>query len=433
MSGRGRSVFALALLLGCASAAPAKEFEAFELSKHMESTSGSLISAYMDWHGAQMAAGRGGGCASVRAVVWKPLAGLGDAAFSLAHVTGLAIKSGRMLFVDWSITPSSHSSKSIPWSNYLAEPFEWDWARAQSSGAVCGAAVTNVIRCEDMDPVGANGPALLEEAAAFAKRAGKSHPSVGTDGFESALLATFLLPSPAVQAHMAPVMEQLEGHFVVAMAIRTGWKEKWTKSNPSGHLQMSHLSEGDEAKFPECWRAIVQQADPAIRGKLKLLLTSDNKVVLEQLRGDPALKGVLVEAGHVGEPSHIHKVSDTVVESGTYRAFADFFLMGFADAAVLTANSLFGDAATKRAGSACLRRYFINHGKCCKEWGTYCKMMCKSALESDSVTLQCPAVLYEKSTDDHAYFPPWRPRNKWAGSSLSAFTPFSQASHSELR
>ncbi len=39
------------------------------------------------------------------------------------------------------------------------------------------------------------------------------------------------------------------------MAIRTGWKEKWTESNPKGHLQMSHL-----ALFPvlsDEWEGIV--------------------------------------------------------------------------------------------------------------------------------------------------------------------------------
>ena len=415
------------VLLG--SAHVAAKFELFDAAAQAESP-GALISAYMDWHGTQMAAGRAGACSEIRAVVWKPLAGLGDAAFSLAHIAGLAMKSGRMLFVDWAILPSG-ASTPIPWSAYLAEPFQWDWGKAQSSGAVCGAAVTDVILCEDMDAVGPNAPLLRDEAAATEKRAG-AHPVIGTDAFESALLANFLRPSLEMQKLMAPVKEKLAGHFVVAMAIRTGWKEKWTESNAKGHLQMSHLAEGDEAKFLQCWSAITQQADPSIQGKTKVLLTSDNKAVLDTMLREPLLKAVVVDASHIGDPSHIHAMSDTVVDSGAYRAFADFFLMGYADAAVLTSNSLFGDAATKRAGSACLRRYFINHAKCCKEWGPYCKMMCKSALESDRVKLQCEAVLYEKATHS-GYFPPWRPQPwRGVGASLSAFNPFSQAAHSEL-
>ena len=100
-------------------------------------------------------------------------------------------------------------------------------------------------------------------------------------------------------------------------------------------------------------------------------------------------------------------------------------LLGHVDVALLTSNSLFADAATKRAGGAVLRRYFINSSECCKEWGPYCKMMCKSPMEMErGPKLDCDAVLYEKTTHAGAHFSHQRPTTRWAH--LPQFSPFSE-------
>ena len=62
----------------------------------------------------------------------------------------------------------------------------------------------------------------------------QSHPKVGTDAFESAVMSAFLNPSQTVKDHMFPLLSRFENRFVVGVAIRTGWKEKYDEKTKKG-------------------------------------------------------------------------------------------------------------------------------------------------------------------------------------------------------
>ena len=406
------------------------QFARFDLSQHQDKGPHELVSAYMSWHRGELAKAKQDNkiCDQVRAMVWSPMAGLGDAAYSLAHITGQALRSGRMLFIDWNLNTSKGGKMS--WKKVLAEPpFEWDLADAKKAGALCGKALETLVECHDMDAIGNNAAFLRDEAES------QSHQQVGTDAFESAVMSAFLNPSHTVKDHMFPLLSKFENKFVVGVAIRTGWREKYDEETKKGHMQMSHLEQGDEKKFIECAIAMWQQADPDVRPELRFFITSDNPGVYKKLvEADEMLKVSTYDSEHMGLPSHIHPNSDWVEEEGIFRSFTDFFLLGYSDAALLTSNSLFGDAATKRAGGAVLRRYFINSKHCCTEWSPNCKMMCKTALEHDRpIELGCDAVLHEKTSSADYHFSQQRPNSKWVRSeNLAGFNPFGETKRTEL-
>eukprot|EP00937_MAST-01D_sp_MAST-1D-sp2_P005325 g5325.t1 len=341
----------LLLVVACAHA----RFERFGISNFQDASARELVQGYIKWHNEQYGAARAQHCETVRAVVWRPLAGLGDGAYSLAHVAGLAMQSGRMLFIDWTIKTTEGSGAPLLWNQFLREPgIRWDWDSAQREGAVCGAAVAGMVPCDDMDPVGENSGALRRECS----KDGREHRLIATDAFEAEVMGHLLLPSAATEKLMLPVAEQLAENFVVAVAVRTGWSELKTSTNSRGHLQQSHLERGDESEFARCAAAMQHQLLPELREKLLFLVTSDNAAVQDALVAQLRAAGMrTAHAAHAGQPSHIHLVSDRVSGEGVQRSFADFFLLGLADVALLTGNSLFADAATKRAGPAVLRRY----------------------------------------------------------------------------
>ena len=126
-----------------------------------ESTAGKnydkLFHEYSSWHSDQLSKGH---CASKLSLVWKPEAGIGDAAYSLAMAYSLAIRTGRLFFVDWSMPLSDKYSNEMSWREVITPAFQWDYGEAKSAGLICpedasaSAKSSPIIFMIDMDVIG---------------------------------------------------------------------------------------------------------------------------------------------------------------------------------------------------------------------------------------------------------------------------------------
>jgi hypothetical protein len=182
------------------------------------------MTEYKAWHTEQLAAGPSA-CSQKLSLVWKPEAGIGDAAFSLCQAFMLAIQTGRLFFIDWNMPiggTDSHGEKTaMSWKAVLEEPFSWDYTEAKSAGLICPEespddAENPIIFMIDMDAVGGKSDAL------YAEQAARPRYGLGTDSAEAAMLRFLLHPSLAVQDHIEDLQLILKDNFVVSMAIRTG-------------------------------------------------------------------------------------------------------------------------------------------------------------------------------------------------------------------
>ena len=374
-----------------------------------------------------------------RFIVWTPQAGIGDAAFSFATAFAHAVRSSRVLLIDWKFPLTDGGEAEVTWRDLLAPPYEWDWADALSSGTVCPPATDGVDPAvtfmTDMSFTSPNARLVQQEAAEH-----PSHAEIGLGGMEPVVIQRFFQPSTAVQELMDPVLPQLDGKFVVAAVIRTGWTED---SLPAAH---KFLDSGDEELFLSCLVAAYYQLKDNLKASgsnrtasgVAVLLLSDSKKVLRRFREDKRLQsspyfnvvfGADPSADGSGALSHVNKRSAGVLREGIFRSFAEWFLLGRSQVAFLTANSLFGDSGSVRAGDMAVRRYVINKRTCKMDP----RMGCAQDIERERTALHtsCPALLQAVPLDPALRFDPWLPASEVYTTDRTALRP--RRKHTGLR
>jgi hypothetical protein len=404
------------------------------------------MEAYSSWHETQLAALQrdGADCKSVKSIVWEPQAGLGDAAFSLQVAFDLALKTGRMLFVDWKMSVNKGTRTTISWDAVLTPPFKWDVHEAIQSGAICPSKSPSQMTAYmiDMDIRAPNYAVLMKEQHAS--------PAKSVVFSEDAMILFLLRPSAKVRdEYMAQTEELLSGSYVISVAMRTGHFE-YTGA------RFLDLGQGDELQFAECANAAIRQLKPHFASVLpngvKVFASSDNQQAIDSFKaaaGEYGWADRVVTMPSTGVISHVNSNSSDVHEDGIYRAFAEFFLLGRAHVSFLTAHSLFGDAAANRAaggaaagklgylypadsagsdgtaryaayGGTLSRRYFVNK-RGCKDvdptdlssmTGIHFYDTCKPVMQHDYGGLElgggCQAVLHAVVQKGRGKCP-WRP------------------------
>ena len=210
----------LSRLLWCVCFVTVLGFERFssDASSHTD-----LMREYSAWHGKQI---EHADCKDKLSIVWKPEAGIGDAAFSLCQAFGFAIMTGRLFFVDWTMTLSKgDGARTMSWSKVLTPPFAWDFAEARSSGAICSEQSGNAdatLHVIDMDVQDGKWDLVQAEIKPRELATAYGGLPILTDIAEAHMIRFLLKPSADLQARIGGLQEILNNNFMVSMAIRTG-------------------------------------------------------------------------------------------------------------------------------------------------------------------------------------------------------------------
>jgi hypothetical protein len=181
-----------------------------------KSTPGTIFD-YFSWHSQEMEKIRRskGACQKENAkpatILFVPSAGLGDDALRLAETFTTAMRTGRMLFVNWTV---ESGSGIVELKDLLEQPFfEWDWQRAKS--ALCNP--DNVVCRFQFD-----GDSTLRAERKQAKARANTETFLSKLPSEAVVLQHLLRPGGAVKQHYERTLSLLQGHFVVSSVIRTG-------------------------------------------------------------------------------------------------------------------------------------------------------------------------------------------------------------------
>ena len=379
-----------------------------------DSTTFGSVDAMIDGYAAWVRSSLAAETCEHRYLVWKPQAGIGDAAYSFAAALTHAVRASRMLFVDWTFPlgdSDNDNDGEMSWRDVVAPAYNWDWNENPCSKLLkADGTDPSVVFMIDMSFSSRNGHLVGEE------RAETSHPQLGLEPFEVAVLQQFFKPSTAVQEIMGPIEARLAGRYVISVHVRTGWTEST--------LASKFLDDGDEEQFLPCIVAAKQQLSPRLNAAdtgieyagVTVLVFSDNNAVLGRFRADPRLAsspsfevifGIDSTTDGSAALSHVNRNSSSVRRDGVYRSFAEWGLLGRSQVAFSTSNSLFGDSGTKRGGEALVRRYAINKGSCASD----SRMWCKQRMETEPTALHesCRAFLQSKPQDRRNNYDPWLP------------------------
>jgi hypothetical protein len=344
-----------------------------------------LLRAHAEWQSAEL--GQQLPCTGARAVVYHGGAiGFGTDAHGMAHVFEAALADGRLFFVDWGLNPKS----TLAFGDVIVNRhFPWDYATAVREGKVpdrkggCTgrAAPGNAVLHVAHDT--ADG--LLRQPGMMTTRqlsadVGRRMPPGGEhlcpwcvtyDGQNhdvDMLVRRFLLaPSKRVEAFYEAAAARLRGKFVIALVVRTGRGEQ-------AKGKAIFLRARDEYRFIDCWRAAVEQIDPKLVAKrpAAVLLATDDVGVYDAFKkaARPGESVVFLQGSVVhttsgqtwdGLATGAGGGSDDV-DQGVLKAFADFFLLRFANVAFLTTRSKFGSTAVSLA-EGLYRTYFLWSGQ----------------------------------------------------------------------
>lgn len=168
-------------------------------------------------------------CDEKQVLVFTPNAGLGDSVGALTSAFILAIKQGRMFFIDW---------KPHKWSIGIKPlPFVYEYNKASALNDDHGNPLICIPRAE-------------WAASNIQGHVTQEHPSLSNPTINSLnvpydnLLTSVLKPSKKVKAIIDQVLPDAPGHTDVAIVIRTGLAE-----------YNQFLSPGDENNFVACFKA----------------------------------------------------------------------------------------------------------------------------------------------------------------------------------
>ena len=377
---------------GASMASAASGAQRFDVTGAIKAAGGAVtmevLLAYSAWQTAELAR-PDLPCTRARATVYHGgKIGFGADASTMAYVFLAALAEGRMFFVDWPLNKRA----TLKFSDVVVNRhFPWGYDAAVARGKLpdrrrkCGVdmapkrAVLHVVDRTAValrDEMRESTPGTITDT----DLCGGSHGIAAPPGLEGAfpdaelcalhvdteremLVRRFLLqPARRVVEFYAEAAAQLHGKFVIATVVRTGRGEKSKAHQQRGDF----LRARDEFRFIKCWRAAAEQLDPQLVAKrpVAALLVTDDISVFDEFKKAAApgetvvlLPGSVVHTteslrwGPEGETNGgaRQKGHDGDVDQGLLKAFADFFLLRFANVAFLTVRSFFGRIAVSLA------------------------------------------------------------------------------------
>jgi thiol-disulfide isomerase/thioredoxin len=284
----------------------------------------ATLEAYLAWHATTLAALDAGKAvpAGLEALVWSPRAGLGDSIFGFSAWLKLAMRSGRLFFIDLD------GGDDRTWRLGFSSPgLSWDWAKHTASVKKGGVGVLPV----SGHPT--TGDHVVEAAEAL--------PPLPTMD-QSEFFQTVIAPSAEVQAILAEHAASFDGKRVLGLQLRTG-----TALPPD----TAFLQAGEEAEFVSAAVEITRDADG---DSWRVFIISDDEEMKSRLKGELSAAGLdpfYLESSvlHTSRDSG-NAMEDEAVRQRVLRTCAEFFLFSQVDTAVITARSLFGRAALAYGG-----------------------------------------------------------------------------------
>lgn len=324
-------------------------------------------------------------CKGAKVVVFRPSAGLGDSLLAMVTALQMAMKTGRLFFVDWDLVRVGLAPPQAQGGGGLSElgtgsdspraslvspaqasagtgvvtPWQWDWptfpcrqvlsssAEASHLVAIIRGSITADHWLMKEVPVAA-ARWYAAQAPKDATRGGSDEDSQSPPPVSQALVASYedhtprrwlltrqvVRPSDEVRAVLAPALKQLgTAALVVGLQIRTGWDDV---AEPKPFLK-----EGDQYLFVDCFRELMRRRGADV-DSTRVVVVTDSDRVRSQIRRE--LGDVVVVSGWDAPLEHTFRRPST---NGILKAFSDLFLLGYADVAILTNWSLFGRAAAE--------------------------------------------------------------------------------------
>lgn len=383
-----------------------------------------LVASYFKWHTDTAVASREevrpagtvqgkarSSCNEVKALVYQPAdpTNLGMTIKDFPAVLEMAMRCGRMLFIDWEwkgrrATDFFDSRIELNFDPRVKEgtyTAEFDWKAAQDAGTVCEEAIKDAAWMLGGVPKGLSAGMLNDEK----EGALHDHDGFGTDLFEVTTLASVFIPTDEVKQLMERVMvpKSKSNGFLVVVAPVTGW-------DGFNRVKMPYLSEEamDLLKFDKCvstmqYQAVERiQARPAgIKGNMLYYIVADNNQAIETMKQNKDIADDIVATSLTSEDKPVSR-------------WVDFFLYGEADAVLFSHKYLDAEVGSKRGGAAVLRSYAINSNDCCASLTDTCDKRCKTAVDQDYPPLACDAVLVQKTRAESAVWTQHRPASVFA-------------------
>ena len=415
-------------------------FDRFDVSdgENAYESAAQLIENYFEWHSeqAKVAATKTRldhsmneitACGEVKAAVFRPVdsTDLGTAIGDLPQSLELALKSGRMFFIDW----EWHGRRATEFfearfrrrdgskQQHLAN---LDWEQAKKNGIVCREAVDDAVYVRGGVPTSINAAAMLSEADGF------NHDALSTEAFEIKALEALINPTAEMEELLANIKLEVHKAFFVVVAAQTGWHSKSEATKVQPYLSLDG-TEVDE--FDKCMSTMVAQAvesarhrDNPLKSAMKFYVSSDDTNVLERLKKNK-------------DASEFILASSLTSRDKGYVRWVDFFVYGRADAILFSNEFRDADVGSMRGGSAVLRRYVINSDNCCKVYAEGCDKGCATPRHPEVPALGCKAVLVSKTTHPNsAHWTFERPGTRWANQleDMQEDKPFGHAARDEL-
>jgi len=312
-----------------------------------------VVSTYSSWQQSHRD-GILGQNSSEGAIVFVPLAGLGDSFTALAAAFVQAVQTGRLFFVSF----------PFQWELVLKNPpFDWTYPT--------GACKTEE-SCNDSSYENNENVLVIKGHMTDAHPALRL-PVVNSLDFlkhisEDRLMNYLFIPTAQVLSVMSSIRPQAGGTMVpadtdywISLVVRTGGSD-WIR----------FLEEGDEERFIKCARDFVETSEE-FKEALKLKYTNDDNtggVRIFVASDDETVKAKVTKA--LGDlnvtyipDSFAHTSSGSQIdEEKLIKTFAEFFLISQSDCLFLTNGSLFGRVAGRLGSVPSFYQFVVSSSAC---------------------------------------------------------------------
>lgn len=303
---------------------------AVEQLANANADSAEFIKSYLNWH--QEATERmqdGPACIPPPILLWSPQAGLGDDFSGLAQSLHLAMRCGRLLFIDLDCAICSSWKIGFDLSRV-----DWAWSKYELMFAHPDQG-HDIMRLSGHPS--ANHPLTRESS---------SKPAIPTPPL-SQLMGAVIRPSPEVVEKMSPYIPVFDDHFIVGLHLRTG----------AFPTEPEFLQSGDENRFIASARKLVAEYRKTGKSEkipAKVFVISDDETLKRRTR-DKLISENIDAFTIENSVAHTYLEAEDASKSEAVRdrmvlTFAEFFLFSRVDAAVVTSGSLFGVTAARFGG-----------------------------------------------------------------------------------
>lgn len=328
---------------------------------------GKVLKVYSKWHNRTLY-DSSIKCSEKKALVFTPNAGLGDSIGAMTSAFIIAIKQGRMFFLDW---------KPHKWSVGIKHlPFVYEYKKAKELKDEDGESLLCI-------------PASDWPSSNIQGHVTQGHPASDTAKYPTYnsmqipyenLLSSLLQPSSKVNTIINRVFPAKPDHRDVALVIRTGLAE-----------YNQFLSPGDENNFVMCFQNYVKaekRRKPNVARKYRVFLASDNDDIksemfkaLEELQAEianvaieiVALNDSIIHIMHPGSNPNSKEVHNKI-----RKTLAEFFIISRCKTLFLTHGSLFGRTAAELGGTSENNVHFISDSNCDGKRDKYSYLQCHS-------------------------------------------------------